>query len=279
MALWPAPQPEVEDPLALDVAEQLEGVLPRHVGPVGDDVGGEVVATGAGDGEASGASPQSARRREAALVRVVTREPPARGARSRRAPGLDAGRRPAARPAAPTCGRFQELDHRRRPHRLRRPGRAAGRRARRRARVGARQARAPRRSGERAGGARRGGRARGGGAGGGGRAARAGVRGRGGGRRAVDGRHDAPRACGRRWPASSSARRSAPAHHASRPVGAGRRPEPRAGRRRTRRRRARLRPARRPAHPLGAPRPHAPARPHPHPRRDRHDERRRPSSR
>ena len=46
--------PEVEDALALDVPEQLQGVLARHVGPVGDDVGREVEAAGAGDGEASG---------------------------------------------------------------------------------------------------------------------------------------------------------------------------------------------------------------------------------
>ena len=50
----PGAAAEVEDPLALHVPEQLQRVLARHVGAVGDDVGGEVVATGAGDGEASG---------------------------------------------------------------------------------------------------------------------------------------------------------------------------------------------------------------------------------
>ena len=38
-----APAAEVEDALALHRAQQLEGVLAGHVGPVGDDVGGQVV--------------------------------------------------------------------------------------------------------------------------------------------------------------------------------------------------------------------------------------------
>ena len=50
----PGAAAEVEDALALDVTEELQRVLARDVGAVGDDVGREVVATGAGDGEASG---------------------------------------------------------------------------------------------------------------------------------------------------------------------------------------------------------------------------------
>ena len=47
-------------------------------------------------------------------MRIVTREPPARRARSRRPAGaLRAVRGASARPWPPTCGRFQELDHRR----------------------------------------------------------------------------------------------------------------------------------------------------------------------
>ena len=45
---------EVEDPRAVHVPEQLERVLPRDVGTVGDHVGREVEARGTGDGEASG---------------------------------------------------------------------------------------------------------------------------------------------------------------------------------------------------------------------------------
>ena len=37
---------EVEDPLALDVAEQLQRVLPRDVGAVGHDVGGQSAPPG-----------------------------------------------------------------------------------------------------------------------------------------------------------------------------------------------------------------------------------------
>jgi hypothetical protein len=43
---------EVEHALAVHVAEELQRVLPRHVGPVRDDVGGEVETARAGDGEA-----------------------------------------------------------------------------------------------------------------------------------------------------------------------------------------------------------------------------------
>ena len=42
---------EVEDPLALDRAEELEGVLPRDVGPVGDDIRGQLAPAGGGHRE------------------------------------------------------------------------------------------------------------------------------------------------------------------------------------------------------------------------------------
>ena len=73
-------------------------------------------------------------------MRVVEREPPARGARSRRATGAPRGRRAAARASRADVWGVPGARPPALAHPVRRPGRAARRRARRRAGVGARQA-------------------------------------------------------------------------------------------------------------------------------------------
>ena len=112
MALWPGAAAEVEDALAVDVAEELQRVLARHVGPVGDDVGRAGRGRRGWRRRSAGASLQSAPEREAALVRVVSSnlqhgvpDPVGRaGAAPRRRAAARAGRRrlrvPGARPRA-----------------------------------------------------------------------------------------------------------------------------------------------------------------------------------